>query len=299
MSVDSYTGAPLLDPRVQRIRHSGSFSSMSAKSETSSIPRPRVLKRAPSYGASSNNSSSESTKIDVDGFVRQRKDSNGSTASSDEEEKERTKNAKKARRKSPTVPPAVLPCSPSPKKPKSSAAKKKIELGPLLGKPMLPPKPLEETVTSPRRPSHRPRANLQRNPSIIGPELPHLIAASVTASVPYSACPSSFRGQTPGGASLLPAHSPPSPMVTRPSKRERASAVVSPPAETPPMSPGSPTSQRRLRRVKGTTISPLPRLAPAGPARRISFGSLVAPSEEGSSGPSAASLALGSAFQLH
>lgn len=330
MSVDDYNGAPLINPRVQHIRRSGSFSSMSAGSDSSSNRPP---KRAPSYGkrttesdSSSSANLSDMTKVESDYvFVqRHRKDSSSSTASSDEEEKARSKNAKKARRHDPTPPPPSLPCSPDVEPPKTkpfAVLRRKIEVGPLLAKalPQLPkapesprraPAPPAPPTPSPapapthapqQQPPTRSRASMQRNPSFLGPELPHLIAASATGRQRFSGCPSSFRTQTPGGTSLL---EPTSPTLVR--KRERVTARATPPGAllaaaavaAADAADADVNSSRRLRRVKGTVTNPPPqsRLAHAGPARRISFGSMAGATEDGAA--PASTLDLGSAFQL-
>lgn len=113
-------------------------------------------------------------------------------------------------------------------------------------------------------PVRRPRMNLQRNPSIFGPELPH------NPSPPPTAC-------QPANAYLL----------------EQIPAMGAHPPPPPTHPPRTPCTQRTLRRVR-----PLPSRA----ARRISFSSLgendlvcepvdIIPSESLGNG-------LGSAFQL-
>ncbi len=85
-------------------------------------------------------------------------------------------------------------------------------------------------------PARRPRMNLQRNPSMFGPELPHNRSPQPTA-YPQPA-PAHLLGQIPA----MGAHPPP-----------------------PTHSPRTPCTQRTLRRMR-----PFPSRA----ARRISFGSL-------------------------
>jgi hypothetical protein len=115
-------------------------------------------------------------------------------------------------------------------------------------------------------PARRPRMNLQRNPSMFGPELPHKLSPPPIA-YPQPA-PAHLLGQIPA----MGAHPPPPP---------------------PTQSPRTPCTQRTLRRVR-----PIPSRA----ARRISFSSLgendlvsepvdITPSEGLGNG-------LGSAFQL-
>jgi len=113
-------------------------------------------------------------------------------------------------------------------------------------------------------PARRPRMNLQRNPSMFGPELPHNL------SPPPSACPQPAPAHLLAQIPAMGAHPPP-----------------------PTHSPRTPCTQRTLRRVR-----PIPSRA----ARRISFSSLgenelvcepvdIVPSEGLGNG-------LGSAFQL-
>lgn len=83
-------------------------------------------------------------------------------------------------------------------------------------------------------PARRPRMNLQRNPSMFGPELPHRSPQPTTRPQPASA---NLLGQIP----VMGAHPPP-----------------------PTHSPLTPCTQRTLRRMR-----PFPSRA----ARRISFGS--------------------------
>lgn len=83
-------------------------------------------------------------------------------------------------------------------------------------------------------PTRRPRMNLQRNPSMFGPELPH-------RSPPPTTYPQPALAPLPGQIPAMGAHPPPS-----------------------TLSPRTPCTQRTLRRVR-----PIPSRA----ARRISFGS--------------------------
>jgi hypothetical protein len=260
---ESYSGPCLVDPRVHRIRHSGSFGDLKTSPVSPGTPPVRrPLKRAPSNGSNSARASVGSTKIDGEDMdlglpapkLRPRKTSTSSQAS-DEEDKARSKKAKKARRRSPSPPPSLppssLPCSPA-----------------------YPP-PLTP-MTPAAAPVRRRRANPLRNPSMFGPELPHLAASS-----PVSACPSAF-----------PVHYSAAAAVSAAAEAERESRRRS----TAMVDAGSP-SPHRLRRVKGTTFAPV--------GRRISFGSLRAPQADENVPVLRAlpgvreSAALEGAFQLH
>ncbi|KAF9533864.1 hypothetical protein CPB83DRAFT_889659 [Crepidotus variabilis] len=163
--------------------------------------------------------------------------------------------------------------------------------------------------------------NLQRNPSMFGAELPALpspslgpssLQASASSSSPtsdrktkerktrtkevYTRIVAAHMSMSPAGVS--PPATPMSPSLSLTLSPAFISPSAPPTAPTSPMSPASPLSpaqsggtgkERTLRRVR--------RLAPA---RRISFGSLVAPSEGGGgmAGGEQSCLQLGSAFQL-
>ena len=189
--------------------------------------------------------------------------------SSDEEEKMRSRKAKRARRKisspapaSPIVSPKIVqPAGVQTVRPKiaSNTTAKRTKLSTLVDK----------------DPSSKPKANLQRNPSILGGELP------------------------------APQPNVEPPAVARASHRVRASRhdiyqnldspVHSPMAISPynitHIPPATPQSASGLRRPRPT--SHLPR---ASLARKISFGTLAAHEEEnhGASG-----IGLESAFQMH
>ena len=308
----------LLDPRVQRVRRSDSFSSVApAPPPKDSFPSSSIgIKRAPSYGALVQGAKQEYT-VNHEGLTHVRKLS-GSYPSSDEEEKIRTTRAKKMKIKKSAVdsvvpttlhvdspPPSSTPSSPrgSDTMPSTPAAKApalpaKDRVSPK-AKPMNVAAGREErsktpkSPTSPNRPSNKigsgktkdqkeskPRAmNLQRNPSMLGPELPHLRDAANHGSVP------SIYGR----------------MVTPTKIRSPSPAVMASPSPVIPTIqvvdvPQSPTlpKVKTLRRVR--------RLAPA---RRISFGSLTPGDEadadgEGETGGTSRGLSgcLGSAFQL-
>ncbi|PPQ76238.1 hypothetical protein CVT26_008146, partial [Gymnopilus dilepis] len=173
--------------------------------------------------------------------------------------------------------------------------------------------------------------NLQRNPSMFGAELPHLRNSNSNANANAMSVDSPVHCQAPTTTfipSLAPshahvhAHSPtksrlPTPRVPALSPSlALAPALDLPTSPPPPLSPAptllsspsspcpsSPSTQRvrTLRRVR--------RLGGGGPARRISFGSLVAPGEEADAegegeggmsmvGVSSSPRCLGSAFQL-
>ncbi|TCD64907.1 Transcription factor iws1 [Steccherinum ochraceum] len=245
------------DPRVQRIILSDSFAGSS-----------RPLKRAPSFGNGSRNSL-DSNAMSVDHST---KDSD--VTSSDEEEKMRSRKAKKARTKaaSPT-PPATAslmspPTSKTGQRPKAKAPSRPSP-------PSKPPSKVSNTPKSPEsvvpgRPTKR-RANVRRNPSILGPELPNPQPnLEPPAAIPGLRSPA-VGVNSPYNLTRIPAFSP---------------------AAGPPASPTSPTSPRPLRRSKPAAA--LPRLAPS---RIIAFGDIPPTSPEK---PGAGSgMGLESAFQLN
>ncbi|GJE88725.1 hypothetical protein PsYK624_048080 [Phanerochaete sordida] len=220
---------------------------------------PTSLKRAPSFGSSRN--SMESVAMSIDFNARQ-----SDATSSDEEEKLRNQNAKRARRKvaSPTLE------SPLASPPPSSNKRQRIA-------PKTPSKVPTKTTPAVQGSSQsqgrasKPRANLQRNPSILGPELPN----------PQRTPQSPVATRSHSGASAYPRR-PASPAVYH--------AVPASPYNLTSIPPVTPSGHRSSRRSRQT--APLPR-APL--ARKISFDSL-SPSqgENGGSGEG-----LGSAFQLH
>ncbi|KDR79000.1 hypothetical protein GALMADRAFT_224250 [Galerina marginata CBS 339.88] len=132
-----------------------------------------------------------------------------------------------------------------------------------------------------------PKMNLQRNPSMFGAELPHLRekenvsgAHGLGPGLTLSAAPSAFMQQrgAPHGTRTPTKMRSPSPALRTLSPvsavfdmHTQAQTPPSPSPSSPPLSPSSGATQkvRTLRRVR--------RLAPA---RRISFGSLIAPGDE-------------------
>ncbi|THH28325.1 hypothetical protein EUX98_g5870 [Antrodiella citrinella] len=247
------------DPRVQRIIRSDSFAGSS-----------RPLKRAPSFGASSRNSL-ESVAMSVDNIS---KDSD--VTSSDEEEKMRSRKAKKARTKSssPTPPPETPFISPAPRKVQQRS---KTKVKPATRTPPVASGSPTSATTSPEVASVRPtkrRANVRRNPSILGPELPN--------PQPNLEPP----------ASVIPPYSPPrSPSVASGFNSPYNLTRIPTLSTGIPSTPSSSTS-RPLRRSKPS--APIPRLAPA---RIIAFGDIppTSPEKPGAG----AGLGLGSAFQLN
>ncbi|THH04605.1 hypothetical protein EW146_g10137, partial [Bondarzewia mesenterica] len=137
---------PLYDPLAKSIRRTDSYGSLR-----------QPLKRAPSYGV---------PKKPEPSTVQQR--DSLTDPSSDEEEKLRAKTAKKARKQS-DLPSSSIKLSTIPD---SDAARKSA-----------PRKMAPKSSTVSKAPAQKPagpqtrptlhRANLQRNPSILGPELPH------------------------------------------------------------------------------------------------------------------------------
>ncbi|OCH95340.1 hypothetical protein OBBRIDRAFT_573012 [Obba rivulosa] len=249
-SSDSYV-APAVDPRVQRIKRTESFGG-------ALLYGPGSLKRAPSFGATSRRSSG-AMSIDLNG-----KESD--VTSSDEEEKLRSIKAKRARVKaiSPTPPASPTIAFEKPQTPRKAPAQ--------------PPRtPVKAAADSPRR-ILRPRANLQRNPSILGPELPQ--------AQPVVEIPASPRPPTRSGGHR----------ARKTPKTIECPGPITNPAPTPsqnsPVTTQTPQS-KGLRRVKGSKL-PQRHLA-----RKISFGSLKTPQDEENTGPGlGAGFGLGSAFQM-
>ena len=233
---------------------------------TSSVFRTPGIKRAPSFGSSRN--SMESVAMSIDFNAR-----NSDATSSDEEEKLRAQNAKRARRKaaSPTLASPLasptIPTSPT----KSALHPRAVPKTPSkLPTKVMPPgkdgKPSQSRTS-------RSRANLQRNPSIFGPELPN----------PQIVPPSPASTRVVRSTTHVLPRTPASPAVYR--------AVPSSPYNITAIPPVTPQSTKPSRRSRPT--APLPR---ASLARKISFGDLMATDEEVGGGSGAG---LGSAFQLH
>ncbi|OBZ72164.1 hypothetical protein A0H81_07638 [Grifola frondosa] len=242
---------PAADTRVHRIRRVDSYAGSVL------YPPGNPLKRAPSFGAASKRSS-DAMSIDLS-------NRNSDATSSDEEEKLRSVKAKKARVKvsSPTPTRILSPLS----SPEKSRLPRKLAHQPpnKSSKAGVTAKP---TTDSPARRSTRPRANLQRNPSILGEELP------------------------------MPQPNLPLPATVRstPRVKTRKSPKTYSPTDTTPggaaQSPALAQQPRSLRRTKG------PNPTKCTVARKISFGSLASPVGEENIGRGAGS-GLGSAFQLH
>lgn len=252
------------DPRVQRIRRSDSFCG-------APFDKLQSLKRAPSFSASSVQSKNAASAAKQTKYANAQvgRESISPYPSSDEEEKIRSKKAKKPRvvasksstpiptaPSTPTTTTSPRPTTRTPKsKPKPTADKpadsdsksSQSGSGSSTCKSGSTVKKAAATngSTAPKHPSStKPRANLQRNPSIFGAPLPQ------------------------------PQIQPPSTVVAAPA-----------------VAPATPQT-KTLRRVKAR---------PANFARRISFSSLVAPSEpqNGELDNRRGCLELGSAFQLH
>ena len=302
------------DPRVQRVRRSDSFSVAPAPPPKDNPPSSSIgIKRAPSYGALAQGAKQEHTAT-YRGPIHVRNLS-GSYPSSDEEEKVRTTRAKKMK----TKVDSVVPTTPRTRSPPTSSTPScsgsntpstpaaKASTLPAQDRVSLKVKSAkvvavrEEKLKSPKSPTptnmpsnkidagktkenkkSRPLAmNLQRNPSMLGPELPHLHNTTkyVSPAPAYGGTVTPTKIRSPSPAAL--AASPP--------------VVSTIPVLDVHQSP-TPTSPRvkTLRRVRR-----LP------PARRISFGSLVPGDEadadgEGEAGEAGPGLSgcLGSAFQL-
>jgi transcription factor SPN1 len=301
------------DPRVQRVKRSDSFSVAPVPPPKDNPPSSSIgVKRAPSYGALAQGPKQDHTAT-YRGPIHVRNPS-GSYPSSDEEEKVRTTRAKKMKTKVDSVVPTTLrtsspptsstpSCSGSDTVPSTPAAKAST----LPAKDRVSPKAKstkviagrEEESKTPKsptptnRPSNkidagktrenkksRPLAmNLQRNPSMLGPELPHLHSTTkyVSATPAYGGTVTPTKIRSPSPAVLA---APPPVVGTIPVLDVHQSPT--------------PSKVKTLRRVRR-----LP------PARRISFGSLVPGDEadadgEGEAGEGSPGLSgcLGSAFQL-
>jgi transcription factor SPN1 len=195
MSISSVGGLPPIaaDPRVQRVRRSESFCGPS-------LPTPRKpVKRAPSFGALAQEARDKMPEDDLAAPY----------PSSDEEEKIRTRRAKKARvlspgPGSPPLSPSPTPSSPSSatRSPDSSGRTRKAvsteENGPLkrTTRKKASAKGSESVADPTKLSRERPKGmNVQRNPSILGAELPRLPSSAphpetpVTAPLTLSAAP--------------------------------------------------------------------------------------------------------------
>ncbi|KAL6302418.1 hypothetical protein BKA93DRAFT_827498 [Sparassis latifolia] len=244
-SSDAYM-APAIDPRVQRIKRSDSFGGQMLYGS---------LKRAPSFGSISKRSS-DAMSMSIGG-----RDSDAT--SSDEEEKLRSLKAKKPRVQANSPPP---PFRPLPEKKSKLSVKQSHQT---IDKSRIPKE------TPPRR-SSRLKANLQRNPSILGPELP----LPLPVSSPSMFRPVSRTG-TPKSRKLKSTDSPVA-------IRGAAGATL---LHRTPVTPQT-TQAKPLRRTHGSRLPQRP------PARKISFSSVPTPPSE-ENVDTGAGLGLGSAFQLH
>ncbi|EED81198.1 predicted protein [Postia placenta Mad-698-R] len=239
---------PAIDPRVQRVKRAESFAGMLC-------PPGHLLKRAPSYGASSRRSSGAMSISGKDSDV----------TSSDEEEKLRSLKAKKARVKatSPSPvgssPPVIL------EHPKSS--KKST--------PLPSNKASKTSNDASVKRSNRPKANLQRNPSILGGELPRL---QPTIETPLPSIPARDTPTVNTSASTAASSSP-----HRARKSRRTPKISDTPVATGGNSsassvPNTPATNDRpckpLRRSRGV------HLPDRTVARKISFTNLAEASAE-------------------
>ncbi|KAI0749796.1 hypothetical protein C8Q80DRAFT_1100527 [Daedaleopsis nitida] len=244
-SSESYIQQPGVDPRVSRIRRAESFAGSAL------YPPGSPLKCAPSFGAVSKRSSDA---MSVDHSNR------SDVTTSDEEEKLRSKKAKKPRVKasSPT-PPATSPTASPTKTRQLRRTTKQIA------------KPSGSSKDASQR-SSKPKANLQRNPSIFGPELP---SATSTVNCDCQGATPSIRSRRQTRLSPPHASSP----YQSPHRFPTPSAMTPVPS-TPALRPS-----RGRKGPSGATVG-----------RKISFGSLAAPQEENAG--LGAGLGLESAFQL-
>ncbi|KAL4243813.1 hypothetical protein ABKN59_010712 [Abortiporus biennis] len=244
-----------VDPRVQRLKRAETFSG------SSPFLASRSLKRAPSFGSSRNSLDSSVMSVDFS--------SKDSDVTSDEEEKLRGQKAKKARTKAssptPTSPPTTtispLPSSPMKRASRSRPTNKSPSKNTFKGSPSIP-------TSKPTGPMKR-KANLRRNPSIIGPELPN----------PQPNLPPPASNRSPHYRSGFSSPSP------------KEGLHFASPALAPPATPSSPAAPKSLKRTKPSSM------ARRAPARKISFGSLLPVVDDHRLGGGAGS-GLGSAFQL-
>ncbi|TFK75185.1 hypothetical protein BDN72DRAFT_892533 [Pluteus cervinus] len=195
------------------------------------------------------------------------KEGNVTYPSSDEEEKLRSKSVKRLRGKHGTA----ITASPQSSTPESSSSSPPDGKVISTTKTRKAPRPADQDDQR-RNPSTRRNVvpmNVQRNPSILGPELP----TKTQSTSPKTQ-------QTPSWRSPLPVDTPASP----PPSSSPASAV----AATPATATGDTHKVKTLRRVKRMP-----------PARRISFGSIQPKnSQEDIENAADADGGLGSAFQL-
>ncbi|KAI0833536.1 hypothetical protein BC628DRAFT_1307425 [Trametes gibbosa] len=246
-SSDSYA-APAVDPRLQRIRRAESFAGSALYAPGS------PLKRAPSYGSISKRHS-DSMSVDCS--------NRSDVTSSDEEEKLRSKRAKKPRVKasSPTPPPATSLAT-TPEKNKSlRRSTRTIVKTPSTGTSI--------SANDPPRRNPRGKINLQRNPSMFGPELPPIVTQSPRLLSP-ALSPVKPRTVHRSPAALNPA-----------SPSARASLTI---MQTPS------SSRQPSRRAKG------PSLTNGQIGRKISFDT---PGGAGENPGPVLGLALEGAFQMH
>lgn len=251
-SSDSFI-LPALDPRVQRVKRAESFGGAMLFGPGQS------LKRAPSFGATSKRSSGAMSLSSRDSDV----------TSSDEEEKLRSMKAKKARVKatSTTPPPSSSPVHSPEKHRLQRKANQQVSS-----------KPAKNSKESSARRSSRPKANLQRNPSILGGELPQPQSHMDPPKIRTPRIANTHKTDR----SLKTADTAPTP------------GPVSRVLDFSPMSTTPSESQNKpLRRSKGA------KLPQRSIARKISFNSLTTSAVEENINPSGGNGLLGSAFQLH
>ncbi|KAF8628036.1 hypothetical protein AX15_004151 [Amanita polypyramis BW_CC] len=297
MSTTSGSSAPLSDPRLQRVK--------STETDVPPAPPPKDAKlvrlgakRAPSYGTLIQGNKHEKETVGL--LCHERRDSTASCPSSDEEEKARAERVKKPRTKLHT---ASLPVSSSNGK-LPSPLSSPVKLVP--STPVLRASSAQNVGTIIPRRSYActsPNArllmaersevsqkiessaaqkklpmNLQRNPSILGDELPQLSALKAPKQMTET---SATRPATPITPTSADADYPMSKMLSHPIRQ----------------SPSSSEARRKmLRRVRRI-----------GLGRRISFGGLLPITDNDSvcdGGIDAdvegdKKISLGSAFQMH
>ncbi|KAF5359760.1 hypothetical protein D9756_003249 [Leucocoprinus leucothites] len=312
--ISSSSDGILPNPRVQRLMQDDGFTPSKDAHSTSKTG----VKRAPSFGALAQ----EARR----GYLAQPPDNthshknSGTCPSSDEEERIRTKHVKKARKlSSPSCNTATPPPdSPAPTTPSSSpivtrrGTSKTKDLSLKLSKSPKDSrgenkerssKVKKENLQSlgkgsKAKPSTKPLPmNLQRNPSMLGPELPLL------SNAPLSPAPITSTRVPPSPRSPSPTRSAPRalPSALRPAFSPSPTASPTPLNKAPLLNPPVDLNASPIN-SQGKTLRRVRRLAPA---RRISFSSLVPPGDEadadgeGDGEEKSGRIELGSAFQLH
>jgi transcription factor SPN1 len=249
-SLSMGSGDALPHPRVQRVKRSDSFCAPVPPPKDVKFVSPvkestTGIKRPPSFGTLA-----QEAKRDKQHSAAAANEA--SYPSSDEEERIRSKGAKKIKVKEPA--PTEKKAKIKSKEPASPDRKAKVA-SPKVPKPKPPVavtnEPPVDTLITTKGGAKRVRPgamNLERNPSMFGPELPHLrnnvIALASPPQIPRARVPTSPVART-------------------------TSPVVQKLSVSPEIVPVTPHKTRTLRRVQRLAMG-----------RRISFGSLASPGED-------------------